>query len=80
MVVRRRLLVTVLRVCVEAVILCGGLILALVLSARIATAAIMFLVFLVRTRGFGLSTVSYFAHLPTAIRLTVVTELSGVTI
>ena len=44
MVARPRLLVTVLRVCVEAVILCGGLTLALVLSPRVPTAAAIELV------------------------------------
>lgn len=37
MVARPRLLVTVLPVCVEAVILCGGLTLRLVLSPRFTT-------------------------------------------
>ena len=47
-VVRRRLLVTVLRVFLEAVIFCGGLTLALVLSARVTTAvAILIVRFLV---------------------------------
>ena len=41
-VARPRLLVTVRRVCVEAVILCGGLTLALGLSPRVTTAAAIF--------------------------------------
>ena len=45
MVARPRLLVTVLRVCVQAVILCGGLTLTLVLSPRVTTAAAIVLVF-----------------------------------
>ena len=47
--VRPRLLITLLRLCVESVILCGGLTSALVLPTRINTAvAIVFVGFLVR--------------------------------
>ena len=44
MVARPKLVVTVLHVCVEAVILCGGLTLTLVLSPRVTTAAAIVLV------------------------------------
>ena len=44
MVARPRLLVTVLRVCVEAVIVREGLIVALVLSPRVTTVAAILLV------------------------------------
>ena len=65
--------------CVEAVVWYGGLTLALVLPTRATTTvAIVFLVFLLRARGFGLSTASHLACLPTAVRLTFVTEVSGV--
>ena len=81
MVARPRLLVTVLRVCVEAVILCGGLTLALGLSMRVTTAAAILLVgCFVGARGFVLSTVAVTVHscLPTPVRLTVVPGLSEV--
>ena len=66
------------RVC-EAVILCGGLTLALILSPRVTTAAAIVLVGLfVRARRFVLSAVKVHLRLPTSVRLTVVTELSEV--
>ena len=79
MVTRRRLLVTVFRVCGVAVVLCILLALALVLPTRVtAGAVIALLIFLVRAQGFVLSTVSYHARLPTSVHLTFVTELSEV--
>ena len=68
MVNRPRLLVTLFCVCVVAVILCG-VALALAFSTPItAAAAIVFLAFIVRARGFVLATASH----------TIVTELSEV--
>ena len=68
-VTRPRLLVTLFRMCFEAVVLYGVLTLALVLPARVTTAAAIVVVFFVRARGIDLSMVLYYACLPTAVRL-----------
>ena len=77
LVARPRLLVDLVRMRVVTVVLCGGLTLTLVLPTRVTTAvAILFVEFLVRARGFLLSTETAHSRLPTSVRLTVVTELS----
>ena len=77
MVARPRLLATVLRVCADAVILCGALTFAPVLSPRDTTAAAIVLVgvFCLSARV-ALSTVMVHSRFPTLVRLTVITELS----
>ena len=80
MVTRPRLLVTLFLVCVVVVIVCAPLSLALVLPTRVTTAAVIICLVFLRARGFVLSTVSYYARLPTSVGLTVVTELSEVRI
>ena len=64
--------------CFDAVVLRGGLTVALALPTRVTTAAaIVVLVFLIQIWPLD---GTIFACLPTAVRLTVVTKLSGVRI